>query len=97
MEVAAFVFFALQSVRTTHFREDGQGNVCQGNGKERLQIIPLTNIPLTIPVFFAATRSVNVTLYLQNGDGVGGKYVRELGLDYRHGLGDGYDVDGVVN
>jgi hypothetical protein len=46
-----FVFHALPSVRITHFREDCQGNACQGNRKKNLQIIPLTNIPLTIPAF----------------------------------------------
>jgi len=46
-----WLFSALQSVRITHFREDWQGNVCQGNGKKRLPFIPLTIIPLTLPAF----------------------------------------------
>jgi hypothetical protein len=44
-------FLALQSVRITQFREDCQRNDCHGNGKKSLQIIPLTNIPLTVPAF----------------------------------------------
>jgi hypothetical protein len=41
----------LQYIRIMHFREDCQRNDCQRNGKKNLKIIPLTNIPLTIPAF----------------------------------------------
>ncbi|MGD0813274.1 MAG: hypothetical protein ABSA83_06695 [Verrucomicrobiota bacterium] len=48
--------FVLQCVRVTHFREDCQKNVYQGNERNGLQIIPLTNIPLTVPALSALHR-----------------------------------------